>query len=98
MRRLYSPWHKLCSLSSSRRRNRRCAVVTGVQTCAFPIFRVVLCKYLPSYLILAQYNSDAFHVLFAIDVEGDNVRIVTSYRPSTEIGRASSRERVCQYV
>ena len=38
-------------------------------------------KYLPSYLILARHGSQAFHVLFATDVEGDNVRVVTSYRP-----------------
>lgn len=38
-------------------------------------------KYLPSYLLLAQHESDSFHVLFAADVEGDNVRIVTCYRP-----------------
>ena len=38
-------------------------------------------KYLPSYLILARHGADAFHVLFATDVEGDNVRGVTSYRP-----------------
>lgn len=38
-------------------------------------------KYLPSYLLLAQVGPDAFHVLFAVDVEGDNVRVVTSYRP-----------------
>ena len=38
-------------------------------------------KYLPSYLILARHGSDTFHVLFAADVEGDNVRVVTSYRP-----------------
>ena len=37
-------------------------------------------KYLPSYLILARHGADAFHVLFATDVEGDNVRVVTSYR------------------
>ncbi|MGZ8822606.1 MAG: DUF4258 domain-containing protein [Thermoanaerobaculia bacterium] len=36
-------------------------------------------KYLPSYLIIA---ADAFHVLFAVDVLGDNVRIVTAYRPT----------------
>ena len=35
----------------------------------------------PSYLILARHGSGAFHVLFATDVEGDNVRVVTSYRP-----------------
>src|SRR3972149_1731607 len=38
-------------------------------------------KYLPSYLLLARLEADAFHVLFAADVEGDNVRVVTSYRP-----------------
>ena len=38
-------------------------------------------KYLPSYLVLGRAGRDAFHVLFAIDVETDNVRIVTAYRP-----------------
>jgi hypothetical protein len=41
-------------------------------------------KYLPSCLILARHGSDPFHVLFAADVEGDNVRVVTSYRPDLE--------------
>ncbi len=38
-------------------------------------------KYLPSYLVLGRVGSDTFHVLFAADVEGDNVRVVTAYRP-----------------
>ena len=38
-------------------------------------------KYLPSYLVLGRAGTDAFHVLFAADVEGDNVRVVTTYRP-----------------
>jgi hypothetical protein len=38
-------------------------------------------KYLPSYLVLARHEPEAFHVLFAADVEGDNVRVVTAYRP-----------------
>ncbi len=38
-------------------------------------------KYLPSYLILGSVGSDAFHVLVAADEEGDNIRIVTAYRP-----------------
>lgn len=41
-------------------------------------------KYLPSYLILARYGDDIFPVLFAADVEGDTVRIVTAYRPNPE--------------
>ena len=39
-------------------------------------------KYLPSYLVLARPAGVAIHVLFATDVEGDNVRVVTAYRPS----------------
>jgi len=38
-------------------------------------------KYLPSYLLLARHGEEACHVLFAVDVEGDNVRVVTAYRP-----------------
>lgn len=30
-------------------------------------------RYLPSYLVLGRAGSDAFHVLFATDVVGDNV-------------------------
>ena len=39
-------------------------------------------KYLPSCLVLAGAAPGAFHVLFATDVAGDNVRFVTAYRPS----------------
>ena len=39
-------------------------------------------KYLPSYLVLGRSAGEAFHVLFAADVEGGNVRVVTAYRPS----------------
>ena len=38
-------------------------------------------KYLPSYLVLAKHGGPLFHVLFATDVEDDNVRIVTAYHP-----------------
>ena len=41
-------------------------------------------KYLPSYLVLARRPGDAIHVLFAADLEGDNVRVVTAYRPSPD--------------
>lgn len=35
-----------------------------------------------SNLLLARHGSaEAFHVLFAVDVAGDNVRVITSYRP-----------------
>jgi len=38
-------------------------------------------KYLPSYLLLAQAPPGPLHMLCAVDVEGDNIRIVTAYRP-----------------
>jgi hypothetical protein len=41
-------------------------------------------KYFPSYLLLGQKDEEVFHVLFAADVEGRNVRIVTAYYPSLE--------------
>ncbi len=41
-------------------------------------------KYLPSYLIYSEHKNLGFHVLFAIDVLGDNVRIVTAYYPNPE--------------
>ena|ERR1700712_3327078 len=41
-------------------------------------------KYLPSYLVYADFNDEVFHVLFATDVQGNNVRVVTAYRPNPE--------------
>ena len=43
-------------------------------------------KYFPSYLMLAKAKAkrDAIHILFAVDVLGDNVRVVTAYRPDLD--------------
>ncbi len=41
-------------------------------------------KYMPSYLIYTKYENSIFHILFAVDVENKNVRVVTSYRPDPE--------------
>ena len=38
-------------------------------------------KYLPSYLVYAASHGIIFHVLFAVDVADDHVRVVTVYRP-----------------
>ena len=46
-------------------------------------------KYLPSYLVLARPAGDAIHVLFATDIEGDNVRVVTAYRQTPTSGRTT---------
>jgi hypothetical protein len=41
-------------------------------------------KYLPSYLVWAKSGQGPFHLLFAADVDEDNVRIVTAYRPNAD--------------
>ena len=38
-------------------------------------------KYLPSYLVYSRYRGTVFHVLFAADVNGNNVRVITTYYP-----------------
>jgi hypothetical protein len=39
-------------------------------------------KYLPSYLVYTEYQGDIFHILFALDREETNVRIITAYQPN----------------
>ena len=41
-------------------------------------------KYFPSYLVYSRFQNRIFHILFATDFEGDNVRIITAYYPSLE--------------
>lgn len=41
-------------------------------------------KYFPSYLVYSCYHDNIFHVLFAVDIEEDNVRVVTAYYPNPE--------------
>ena len=50
-------------------------------------------KYLPSYLLLARHGAEVFHVLFATDLEGDNVRVITAYRPEAREWRPDARTR-----
>src|SRR3546814_4212762 len=104
---------------SSRRRHTRCALVTGVQTCALPILwscrgvwmRVngqwaaevaqVDCS-LGLVLHIMGHTGDAFLVYneaYQIykRVQGKQ-SVAAKQARSLKIGRASWRERVCQYV
>lgn len=38
-------------------------------------------KYLPSYLVFTRYRGAALHIMFAVDLVDENVRVVTAYRP-----------------
>src|SRR3546814_10795038 len=90
---------------SSRRRHTRCALVTGVQTCALPICvtkqvrleRIVRphSRGPGRYCLRGHWHCEPRTRDLAIALEGPA-------RPKLalilEIGRASCRERVCQYV
>ena len=41
-------------------------------------------KYLPSYLIYAKDKGQIIHIHIAINIEDDNVTIITSYRPTLD--------------
>src|SRR3546814_3468276 len=97
---------------SSRRRHTRCALVTGVQTCALPI-SVQHPHDLPTELRHMQsdqpYISPITGWCLLLVEQGAGGRVVVQRilrRADTrrieatdaEIGRASCRERVCTYV
>ncbi|MGE3540640.1 MAG: DUF4258 domain-containing protein [Candidatus Tectimicrobiota bacterium] len=50
-------------------------------------------KYFPSYLVLARYQEEWFHILCATDVQRSNVRIVTAYRPSPDEWESDGKTR-----
>src|SRR3546814_3528838 len=70
---------------ASRRRHTRCALVTGVQTCALPIY------------VFAYAHLSNRPLSFSARQITAGERFETTPAPN-QIGRASCRERVCQYV
>src|SRR3546814_1937785 len=73
---------------SSRRRHTRCALVTGVQTCALPIYLSVLFTFVCARITDIGANTADMRTETASQ----------THQICCEIGRASCRERVCQYV
>src|SRR3546814_10309550 len=102
-----------CFFFSSRRRHTRCALVTGVQTCALPISRSAekIARALPfGALDCDQSAPERGGAVAAQRAAGEifvgrrqAVRHVVGGATQAEkdrvpIGRAACRERVCQYV
>src|SRR3546814_5850876 len=99
---------------SSRRRHTRCALVTGVQTCALPIcidadlggtnmgsaLENAMMQFGPAdaqrsrAIILVTDGAVQAHDIDGVCVDARDMGV----RVFVEIGRASCRERVCQYV
>src|SRR3546814_5622367 len=87
---------------SSRRRHTRCALVTGVQTCALPICwdKGTAPWLVTDFVTLGSPLSKAQLLLSADEAEFSLLkdrRQIPTAPPKLEIGRASCRERVCQY-
>src|SRR3546814_1152747 len=87
---------------SSRRRHTRCALVTGVQTCALPIFRAGEQSQFAIFYKAYSKKVDSYER--PGELVDEQRRVMRSYavfnadQIDTQIGRASCRERVCQYV
>src|SRR3546814_6609072 len=89
---------------SSRIRHTRCALVTGVQTCALPIWEgqfEFFGEILVGFKRIARYADDPASGL--LEFPGQIAEILGFCGASRsivfwKIGRASCRERVCQYV
>src|SRR3546814_7987245 len=95
---LSSDGSSLCVLFffSSRRRHTSCALVTGVQTCALPIFADAPAGDARAILITGEGRA----FCSGADLAGRGSDSVSGGRRAydSQIGRASCRESVCPYV
>src|SRR3546814_4345948 len=95
---------------SSRRRHTSCALVTGVQTCALPILGAFLRKSsldeLPQFfnVLVGDMSLVGPRPIVLDEITrygryfGEYCRVRPGITGLWQIGRASCRERVCQYV
>src|SRR3546814_3660428 len=88
---------------SSRRRHTRCALVTGVQTCALPIYSqrqavatIITASRQP--VTLEELQEGLQEVGEDLTEGGPDQNWWDALKAELEIGSAAWRERVCQYV
>src|SRR3546814_6638140 len=88
----------VCFFFSSRRRHTRCALVTGVQTCALPICGCFAAS--TNGLASGNHRLEAISHALCEVVERDATALWRRLdgAAQSKTGRASCRERVCQYV
>src|SRR3546814_8201675 len=93
---------------SSRRRHTRCALVTGVQTCALPIWAGEASDADRAGIerLLSEGTIDLEELEGMSELEAQVMRLADPSPSASldkifygmQIGRASCRDRVCQYV
>src|SRR3546814_10144962 len=96
-------WFILCGFFfSSRRRHTRCALVTGVQTCALPIYPKDFRNEVVKFALRARAANAGKNPPWT---SYEKIREVIERRMFSqvedllpELGRASCRARVCKYV
>src|SRR3546814_9716850 len=101
-----------------RRRQTRCALGTGVQTCAIPIYenrdaiellkthvapvQADIAQTCPKLHVRSEYLNelfeDAYPKIKGLLDQGRYRSVLFNLDQCGEIGRASCRDRVCQYV
>src|SRR3546814_6404607 len=100
-----------CFFFSSRRRHTRCALVTGVQTCALPTSTLAIAGFAAAPAAAEGEDAPLPYELTESSGttlatgDGQSDERVGRYLQNTDIddnilpiGRESCRERVCQYV
>src|SRR3546814_1286738 len=96
-----SPFFVCCFFFSSRRRHTRCALVTGVQTCALPISRLIGERRAKEmWFLCRRYAAEEVQTWGLVNAVVPGEQLIREARmwAQEKIGRASCRERVCQYV
>src|SRR3546814_1221095 len=94
---------------SSRRRHTRCALVTGVQTCALPICGVAQADNTAwgagssagNDYIEIRHSGEEYGGDYGSQIAGDAIATGddgNANATNLALGRASCREKVCQYV
>src|SRR3546814_4914432 len=85
---------------ATRRRHTRCALVTGVQTCALPIFGAMRALAEEGLRCPQDVALIGFDDIPAASQTSPTLTTVMQDMKGAgeQIGRASWRERVCQYV
>src|SRR3546814_10587039 len=102
---MYSNGPACCSalfFFSSRRRHTRCALVTGVQTCALPIYLSDTTALATAAQAVRDKALEARDSASAVNLDeeaAELIRFQQAYQAGAKkIGRASCRESGCQYV
>src|SRR3546814_3772395 len=96
-------WY-VCVFFSSRRRHTRCALVTGVQTCALPIYHAAeTSRYGHSTSVGFVFHFETQREIRCATVHTHEQRriplplgVIAGIDAAEQIGRATCRERVCQ--